>query len=452
MNLVLNTTQKLLMSQKMLQSTTILQMSTTELMDYVNTLTEENPVLEVKNKYDYEQMPADIIKRKIEYLDSSDEQNRMYYSEEKDDEDENDMWKFRQSTEESLTEFIISQINVLKIPKKEMAVCDFIAGCLDESGYLRQNDEQIAKSLNITEDEAQKAVKIVQSLEPAGVCARNLSECLMLQIKRLGIENDVLNRIVENHLALVGKNQLQLIAKKIKAPIEEVSAAVGIIKTLNPKPGSGFVSEGSVEYIVPDAVVTGKNGEYTITLNDSFSASVNISGFYKDIIKGEGEGEAKDFVYSKIRQAQWVVKCISRRKETLYNIISAIVSKQTEFFDKGEGYIKPLTLNDIANDAGIHESTVSRTARGKYIQCRHGVYPLNYFFRQAVSEAFGQGVTQEKIQAMIKNLIDNEDKSAPLSDRKIADELLSMGVDISRRTVAKYRGIMGINGISGRKC
>ncbi len=451
MNLVLNTTQKLLMSQKMLQSTTILQMSTTELMDYVNTLTEENPVLEVKNKYD-DEPPADILKRKIEYLDSSDEQNRMYYSEEKDDEDENDMWKFRQSTEESLTEFIISQINVLKIPKKEMAVCDFIAGCLDESGYLRQTNEQIAKSLNITESEAEKAVKIAQSLEPAGVCARNLSECLMLQIQRLNIENDVLNSIVENYLALVGKNQLQLIAKKIKAPLEEISAAVGIIKTLNPKPGSGFVSKGSVEYIVPDAVVTGQNGEYTITLNDSFSAAVNISGFYKDIIKGEGEGEAKEFVYSKIRQAQWVVKCISRRQETLYNIISAIVHKQTEFFDKGEGYIKPLTLNDIASDAGIHESTVSRTARGKYIQCRHGVYPLNYFFRQAAAEAFGQGLTQEKIQAMIKNLIDNEDKSSPLSDRKIADELLAMGVDISRRTVAKYRGIMGINGISGRKC
>ena len=186
MNLVLNTTQKLLMSQKMLQSTTILQMSTTELMDYINTLTEENPVLEVKNKYD-DEPPADILKRKIEYLDSSDEQNRMYYSEEKDDEDENDMWKFRQSTEESLTEFIISQINVLKIPKKEMAVCDFIAGCLDESGYLRQTNEQIAKSLNITESEAENAVKTLQSLEPDGVCARNLSQCLMLKSQRLNI-------------------------------------------------------------------------------------------------------------------------------------------------------------------------------------------------------------------------------------------------------------------------
>ncbi len=451
MNLVLNTTQKLLMSQKMLQSTMILQMSTTELMDYVNTLTEENPVLEVKNKYD-EEPSANILRRKIEYLDSSDEQNRTYYSQEKDDEDENDMWKFRQSTEESLAEFIISQINVLKISKKEMAVCDFIAGCLDESGYLRQSNAQIAASLNITEDEAQKAVETVQSLEPAGVCARDLSECLMIQIKQLGIKNHVLNAIIENHLSLVGKNQLQLIAKKIKAPIEEVSAAVGIIKTLNPKPGSGFVSHGSVEYIIPDAVVTGQNGEYVITLNDSFSAGLNVSGFYKDIIKGEGESEAKEFVYSKIRQAQWVIKCISRRKETLYNIINAIVHKQTEFFDKGEGYIKPLSLSDVAYDAGIHESTVSRTARGKYIQCRHGVYPLNYFFRQAAAEAFGQGVTQEKIQSMIKKLIDSEDKSAPLSDRKIADELSAMGIDISRRTVAKYRGIMGINGISGRKC
>lgn len=451
MNLVLNTTQKLLMSQKMLQSTMILQMSSAELAEYVSTLTEENPVLEFNNRLGGD-IPIDNIRRKIEYLDSSDEQNSTYYSQEKDDEDENDMWKFRQSEDESLTEFVISQIKTLKISKHDAGICIFVAGCIDDGGYLRQSNDEIAESLGITVSEAEKAVSIIQSLEPSGVGARNLSECLLIQIKNLGIKDRLIEHIIENHLSLVGKNRLQLIAKTEKVSLEEVSNAVNVIKKLNPKPGSGFVSGSGVEYIIPDAVVTGSNGKYTITLNDYFSAGVNISDFYRDIIKNNSDGEAKNFVYAKIRQAQWVVKCIAKRKETLYNIISAVVQRQTEFFDKGEGHIKPLTLADVAAQAGIHESTVSRTARGKYIQCRHGVYPLGYFFRQAATEAFGEGVTQEKIQAMIKELIDNEDSSAPLSDRKIAEELSARGIEISRRTVAKYRGIMGINGISGRKC
>lgn len=451
MNLVLNTTQKLLMSQKMLQSTMILQMSSAELAEYVSTLTEENPLLEFNSKNGAE-IPIDNIRRKIEYLDSSDEQNSTYYSQEKDDEDENDMWKFRQSEEESLTEFVISQIKTLKISKRDAGICVFVAGCIDEVGYLRQSNEEIAESLGITVSEAEKAVNIIQSLEPSGIGARNLSECLLIQIKNLGINDKLIEHIIKNHLDLVGKNRLQIIAKTEKVSVDEVSKAVNIIKKLNPKPGSGFISGLSIEYIVPDAIVTGSDGKYTITLNDYFSAGVNISDFYRNIIKDDSDGEAKNFVYAKIRQAQWVVKCIAKRKETLYNIIFAIVEKQTEFFDKGEGHIKPLTLSDIAAKAGIHESTVSRTARGKYIQCRHGIYPLGYFFRQAATEVFGEGITQEKIQAMIKELIDNEDSASPLSDRKISEELSARGIEISRRTVAKYRGIMGINGISGRKC
>ena len=301
-------------------------------------------------------------------------------------------------------------------------------------------------------EEAEKGIKTVQSLEPYGVGASNLEQCLEIQARMLGVDDDIVIEIIRKYLNLVGKNQLPVIAKKLKASLDEVSMAVSFIKTLNPKPGSGFKSEESVEYIVPDAAVTGENGNYQITLNEYFTAGVNISGFYRDIIKNDGDSDAKNFVYSKIRQAQWVVKCITKRNETLYNIIKAIVEKQTEFFDRGEGYIKPLTLSVVAAEAGIHESTVSRTVKGKYIQCRHGVFPLGYFFRQTAAEAFGQGLTQEKIQEMIRGLIDGEDPSAPLSDRKISDELSKRGVDISRRTVAKYRGIMGINGISGRKC
>ena len=451
MNLVLGTTQKLLMSQNMLQSTSILQMSTPELMEYVNRLTEENPVLEVKKDFEDEQV-FNALKRKIDYLDSSDEQNRIYYSEERDDEEENDDWKFKQEEGKTLYDFILEQVNVLKYDESLISICDFIAGSLDENGYLKYDAEDIAGFLGISQIKAQEAVDIIKSLEPAGVGASGVKECLKIQAERLGIFNGILKNIIEDCLEMVGKNQIGAIAKKLKQPQDDIIEAINTIKSLNPRPSSGFMSGDRFEYITPDAVISGENGKYSVIMNEYFTADVKLNRFYKDIIKNGDNAEAKEYIYSKIRQAQWVVKCISKRSETLYKIICAIVERQTEFFDLGRGHIKPLSLGSVADVVGIHESTASRAVKGKYIQCRHGVYPLSYFLRQAAAESYqGDSLTQEKIQKMIKELIDNENKNSPLSDRKIADELLKEGVDISRRTVAKYRSAMGINGISGRK-
>ncbi len=451
MKLELNTSQKMLINQKLIQSTMILQMSTAELFEYVNHISEENPVLEVKNDYYFDYYKD--TKKKSDYVNTYDEQNRIYYKEEKDEENDNSDWKFKQSTEKTLFDFLLEQIMSLKISKNELSVCIFIAGCINNAGYIYLSDSQIADMLNTDINLVKKAINIIQSLEPNGVCAHNLSECLLIQINKLKIDNTLLKTIIKNYIELLGKNQIRLIAKKTGAKIADVNSAVDIIKNLNPKPGNGFLSEHEIDYVIPDAIIDIKNGICEININDFFSAEINISDFYMNILKYDYyTDDAKEFVYSKIRQAEWISKCILKRKETLYKIIKAVTEKQYDFFQNGKGHISPLLLSDVASYVKIHESTVSRTIKGKYIQCKYGVYPLSYFFRQAVTEKFGEGITQEKIQTFITNVIDKEDKSAPLSDRKIAEELLSKhGIDISRRTVAKYRGILGIKGISGRR-
>ena len=451
MELKMEMTQKLALSQKMIQSTEILQMSSLELETYIKDLAEENPVVDLE---DQKEVPddQDELARKLEWLGSSDEQNRVYYSQDYE-ENEKDRWNFAIDEGEDLADYLMSQLIGGPYSEEQMKVLDYMALCLDSKGYFTEDIAEIAKKFQMTQEEISSLLSVLQSLEPAGVGARNLKECLMLQLDRLGIEDVTIRGVVSDYLELLGKNQLHVIARKMKVSLEEVAMAAKVIKNLNPKPGSGFSSREHLKYITPDVVVVHLGGYYEILLNEYMYPKMSINGYYLKLLKEDPSKETKDYVNEKVNQAEWIMNCISQRNKTLMNVTKAIIDRQNLFFAKGPGNLKPMKLADIADVLHIHESTVSRAVRDKYMQCSWGVYPLNYFFSKGIATSTElSSVTPEEVKRDIHKIIEKEDKKKPLSDRLIAEKLDEMGVHISRRTVAKYREEEGIKDASGRKC
>lgn len=450
MDLSLSTSQKILLSQKMLQSAEILQMSSIELLDYVKEISVENPVVDYEETHD-ESEDFNLLKRKLDYLDSSDEQNRIYYSEEKYDESENDGWKFKGRSGESLESCLLEQMNVTKCCLGIKKIGRYIIQSLDQNGYLNESAADIAKTLGVDEKYVASALNIVKGFEPAGAGAADLRECLLIQLKRKNIKNPLAEAIISDYLELLAKNQLHIISKKLKARREAVEAAAAVVKSLNPKPGNSFDSGKSLEYITPDAIIAeGKNG-YEVILNDKFFPNIGINAYYRSMLGESGDSGTREYISKKIRQAQWIMTCIEKRNSTLIKTLNCIVSIQKDFFDSGFGHVKPMRLGDVAAMIDMHESTVSRAVKQKYIQCRHGLFPLGYFFQHGVQTgAFGK-TSAEGIKAMIKEIIESEETDAPLSDREITGILNKKGIEISRRTVAKYRAAMGMRGTSGRR-
>lgn len=451
MDLVLNTSQKLVLSQRMLQSTEILQMSSQELLEYIKKLSVENPVVEYEEKNETDDEKYDLLRQKLEWLNSCDDRNRFYYVKEKEFENSNDMWAYTNGGHENLKEYLISQINVLKLEPKLLFAAKYIIECIDPNGYFYEDIKSISRQINIKENTVKEALCLVQTLEPLGVGARSLKECLLIQMKRLENNNVLAKNIIENDLELLAKNKLHLIARKYKVSMDEVQEASRLIKSLNPKPGNSFFSEDCLEYITPDVVVVKSSDEYEIILNDYFFPNITINNYYKNIISRDSAGSTKEYVYDKIKQAEWAMKCISRRNATLFKTLEIIINLQREFFDKGQGNLNPMKLSDVAERIKMHESTVSRAVRDKYLQCSWGIFPLSYFFTNGMSTDSEKEVTPERIKIVIKEIIEKENKKSPLSDRCITEKLNDMGINISRRTVTKYREASSIMSAAGRR-
>lgn len=451
MDLVLNTSQKLLLSQKMLLSTEILQMSSAELVDYIKEMSVENPVVEYEENNDVEET-FDIIRKKIDFINSHDEQNKTYYMEEKEDENNNDDWRFTCGKGESLEEHLTEQLDALTLEKDVYKGIKYMILSMDKNGYISESIEEMSYILKVSEDKLTDALLILQNFEPVGVGARTIEECLLLQLKNLPKRNAAAEKIAAQYLDLVGKNQIHTIEKKLKLSQPQILEAIKIIKSLNPKPGNCFSTGESFEYITPDAIIHKTDKGYEIILNDKFFPTIGISSYYKNIMDTETSEKTKEYILKKIKQAQWVMSCIEKRNETLTKTLETIISIQQDFFDLGCDHIKPLRLEDVAVAISMHESTVSRTIKNKYLQCRHGVFPLSYFFPSAVSTENNENITPQQIQLIIKEIVDGENHSSPFSDREITELLEKRGIVISRRTVAKYREVAGILSTSGRKC
>ena len=454
MELKIDVSQGQVLSQKMIQSAQILQMSAVELEVYVKELMLENPIIDIEEPVEQAPERENDLKKKFEWLDSLDEQNRYYYQQDyEQDEDKKDSWNFDPNEGEELADYLLSQLVLAELSPAEYEIAEYMVNSLDSKGYLDEAVEDICTRFSQTEETVLKVLSLLQSLEPAGVCARDLKECLMLQIRRQGIESYLVEQIVETSLDLLAKNQIAAISKKLRAPLEQVLAACDEIKKLNPKPGNSFSSRENLKYITPDVVIVKFGGYFEILLNDYRAPKITVNSYYRSLAGAEDK-EVKEYVKTKIDQAEWVQNCIAQRSTTLMNVSKAILDHQKEFFDKGPGHLHPLRLVDVAETIGVHESTVSRAVRGKYLQCPWGVYPMNYFFSKSL-ESKGEGeqdpLTPEEVKRQILLIVEEEDKKKPFSDRIISEKLDEKGIHISRRTVAKYREELGVKDASGRK-
>lgn len=451
MDLKLQTVQSQVLSQKMIQSAQILQMSSQELEAYMKEISLENPVIDLDEQYETGSYDGEI-RRKIEWLESSDEQNRVYYNNDYTEDGERDCWNFDTEEGESLAEYLLSQLLTKNLTKQQVKIAEYIVNCLDDKGYFTEDKAQLAKNLGTDTDRVEEVLSMLKKLEPAGICAESLAECLILQLERKGMSTPVLRNIVENYLELVGKNQLHVIAKKLKIPVETVQADCELIKGLNPKPGASFCSRETLKYITPDVTVVKLGGYYEILLNEYMYPKITINSYYKGMLQEDTPKEAKAYIGEKVRQAEWVMNCISQRNKTLLQVTKTIVDMQENFFLKGQGYLEPMRQADVAAKLSVHESTVSRAVRDKYLQCSWGIFPMNYFFSKGIASENGQGaVTPEKIKQLMTEIIDGENKKKPYSDRVISEKLNEKGVHISRRTVAKYREQAQIKDASGRR-
>lgn len=432
-------TEQQTISQQMIQSAEILQMDCDELEAYVENLMLENPLVELLEKNDRYELRKEV--------------QRRTNSEDNEDLKDLDKWNFSMK-EKSLHEYVKSQlISEIQSPK-DKKIIEYLICCLNEKGYLEIEEDDIYKHLDIEQKDYENYVKILQTAEPTGIGARDLRECLLLQLDKRSQgnlkqkEHDNARRIVSECLEELSKNLLKQISIKLNMTIDDVNSGIHIIRELNPKPGNGFYVRENLKYIHPEVIVVKFKDYFEVILSENFQREIVINNYYASMLNEDCEKETKLYIGEKKRQAEWVGKCIQQRNKTLLRVAKVIVEQQRIFFEKGQGFLKPLRMIDVAELLDIHEATVSRAVKNKYLQCYQGVYPLNYFF----AKQFGAGDNvPEDMKAIIKEIISNENKREPLSDQKIETMMLNKGLRISRRTVAKYRQELGIKNAEGRR-
>lgn len=449
MEISLRLQQKQTLSLKQQQSVEILQMNALALSEYARELAEDNPLVEWNEEEEPFENRREKLLQKMEWLEEADIQNRGFYQMEQEAGEKEDD-HFGSKDGQSLREYLVFQINTQDIPEGHKVVLRFLAESTAESGYLEPDAiEMMMERYPMKKSTASRILQEFQSLDPVGVGARDLRECLLIQLKQKGA-SALAVKLVETYLEDLAKNRLSYIAKQLKTTTEEITEALQEIRACQPKPGSGFVGERQVEYVIPDILVEHKNDELIVTVNGNVIPRLNISHAYVKMLREGTTAETEEYISEKLKQAEWALQCISRRESTLQQVAECIVCRQHIFFKEPHGQLAPLRLADVAEELGIHESTVSRAVKEKYLQCDRGVFSLHTFFSKAMA-AEGETVSADSIRDRLKTIIEEEDKKKPLSDRELTEKLVDEGIQISRRTVAKYREAMGIAGASGRK-
>jgi RNA polymerase sigma-54 factor len=352
----------------------------------------------------------------------------------------------------TLSDHLQWQLRLQGLSETEEKIGHMIIGNLNRDGYLCSQLSEIAKACHSNIKTAKKVLSILQTFDPPGVCACDLRETLLIQLKQLSISNPVIVNIIKHHLKNLENKNTNKIATALDITHDEVRAAVKIIQQLEPKPGRVFSSEEPV-YIIPDIYVYKEGDDFKIILNDDGMPKVRINHFYKQsIANGKSiSREAKSYLNEKMLSASWLIKSIQQRQQTIYMVMESILKFQREFFEKGVAYLKPLILRDIAEDIDMHESTISRVTSNKYAQTPQGLFELKYFFNSSIKRVNGNALSSISVKERIKNLIDNEDPSRPLSDIQIEVILNKANIDIARRTVTKYRKVLNILPSNKRK-
>ena len=447
--LTIEQTQKLTMTPELIQAIRILQFSTQELDSFVQEELLENPVLEIDGKRKDDKTVDIDIQEKIKE-DYNDEESYKQWERSSDREE----YSYEQfvSKEETLEDSLLLQLTFSKLKGHDLKIGRYIVEAIDENGYLTTPVEQIAAIFKTDSGKIDAVLDVIQTFEPVGVGARNLKECLIIQLAAKGLLDEVTEYIILNHLEDLGNNKLNKIAKTVGIPVTQVQMIGDLIRTLEPKPGRSFAGGESVKYIVPDVFVEKMDDEYVVTNNESSVPHIMVSPYYNSLAReAKNDEELSKYITDKFNAALWLIKSIEQRKRTIYNVASAVVQHQKEFFDKGTKYLKTLTLKEVADGIGMHESTVSRSVNGKYMQTPRGVFEIKYFFSGGITGQDGTGVSSNSIKTIIKEIIDGENPSKPYSDQDIVGILSEKGIEISRRTVAKYREGMNVLSSSKRR-
>ena len=448
-SLNLEQSQKLIMTPQLRQAIELLQFNSIELNEYLAKELENNPVLEIENTNSELETPMENDSKDIDIQEYLEKYDDISYKQEIDRNVEEYNYESFVSDEPDLSEYLISQLLLLDIDHRQYEICVFLIQNIDSNGYIRQDLNEIASYLNLDIEIIEDCLSIIQKFEPIGIGARDLKECLLLQIKDR--DDEILNRLIEDHLEDIANNRTSKIAKDLNLECKDIQTYCDIIKSLNPKPGSSFSEKDEpTNYIIPDAVVEKIGDEFIISVNDYTGPRLNISSFYKNLIKGNSDEKTLDYLQKKFNSALWIISSIEQRRQTIYNVVESILKFQMDFFEKGEKHLNPLTLKEVAEDIDMHESTVSRSTNGKYVQTPQGVFELKYFFATKLS-SFDGYTSSTTVKSTIKEIVDKEDRKKPYSDQKISEILASRGTKVSRRTVAKYRDELEIPSSKLRK-
>ena len=450
-NLNLSQQQKLIMTQNMQLSINILQMSACELREFINKELEENPIIDsdfnLKKEFEIEN-----YKKIVEYIEY-DNNNYNSYSNSYYHDEEVSPLNFV-SEKNTLKSYLFEQLHTNKEVRNIRHIIDYMIESLDSRGYLDDAIENICKKFNISEEEGRQALEVLQGLEPCGIGARNLKECLRIQLKRRNKLDSNLENIINNYLELVADNKFKEIAKNLNISQLEAQNYGDIIRELEPKPSRGYYTGDEVKFITPDAYIKKIGEEYIVVMNNDVVPKLSINGVYKSLLLNGNDKEVESYVKEKIGSAMFLIKSINNRENTLRIILEDIIKRQKEYLDKGKKYLKPMMLKDIAEDIKMHESTVSRAIKDKYILTSYGTVKIKDLFTVGYSKKNScdiKEISAKNIKCIIKEIIDNEDKKKPLSDEVISIKLSEENLNISRRTVAKYREEMGIKSSSKRK-
>lgn len=481
-SLNLKLTQQLVMTPQLQQAIRLLQLSRLELIDAIHAELEQNPVLEEEVRQE-----AEAVERETqmsggdvappEPVPEPDRAKEVSTDGSASNEIDWEQWLesynsappmpggIRRDTEdlpsieqtltktETLFDHLAWQLNVTPMVDEDRAIALEIIGSLDDNGFLpgERPLEEIAIRLDVSVEHVERVLTRVQGLDPIGVAARNLEECLLLQLKHFGLENPLAERMIKEFMSDLEKRNFQAIAKKAECSIEEVAEAMKVIQSLDPRPVRNFGGEKSI-YITPDLYVYKVGDEYVIVPNEDGLPMLRVSRYYKAALSNGMNGEAKSYVQDKLRSAQWLIRSIHQRQRTIYRVMESILKFQRDFFDKGIDHLKPLILRDVAEDIGMHESTISRVTSNKYVHTPRGIFELKYFFNSSIARSDGDDdVASASVRNRIKHIIGGENAKRPLSDQAIVEMLAKEGIDIARRTVAKYREGMGILSSSKRK-
>lgn len=345
---------------------------------------------------------------------------------------------------QSLQEMLLEQVRDAELTPEQLPLAEMIVGNIDERGYLTASIEELAASTGMALEKFVAALKVVQSFQPPGVAARDLGECLKLQLERAGRQETLEYKIVTGHMEALGRRRFPEIARALNQDVVDIQEATDRIGHLEPHPGRAFLPDNQ-QYIIPEVFVQKVGEDWVVTLNNEQVPHLRISNHYKDLMaRSETDPATREYIRDKIRAGKFLIKSLHQRQQTIHNIGTEIVKRQRDFMELGRAHLKPLTMNQVAEVVGVHETTVSRAVSGKYMETPHGVFDMKHFFTSGFTSADGQAVANTSIKDMVAEIIKGEDQFAPLADDAIVKLLVAKGITIARRTVAKYRGELNI--------